>query len=174
MLRERDQASQSKLLKFAQRISEIGTDKSLIIDTSAGVSETGEIQITIDQDLANQLDFIREGEFEEIEGAPTLRLVGDVKAVDAEGAVRERIEGYALTADSVLNAFIKKEQVRTPFEYIRVSLLVQRQWLPIFYFAQLCSETEEEIIGQLELSDAVYSNCKKLLLSRFSANIALL
>lgn len=172
MLRERDQASQSNLLKSAQRISEIGTDRSLIIDTSAGILDTGDMHITIDRKLADQLEFIREGDFEEIEGAPALKLVGDVKAVDAEGAVHERIEGHALTADSVLEAFFRKEQVRTPFEYIRVSLLVQRQWLPIFFFAQLCNETAEEISVRLAQSKAVYANSKTKMLTRLSGELS--
>ena len=168
MLRERDQASQSELLKSAQLISEIGTDKSLIIDTSSGILDAGGMSITIDHDLANQLEFIREGEFEEVEGTQTLRLVGDVRAVDAEGDVHERIEGHALTADSVLEAFLKKERVRTPFEYIRESLLVQRQWLPIFFFAQMCDESLEEISKKLEQIDAVYAIPKKKALARLA------
>jgi len=172
MLRERDQASQSRLLKSAQRISEIGPDRSLIIDTSTGILDTGDMHITIDRKLTDQLEFIREGEFEEVEGAPALRLVGDVRAVDAEGAVHERIEGHALTADSVLEAFFRKEQVRTPFEYIRVSLLVQRQWLPIFFFAQLCDETVEEISARLAQSKAVYINSKRKMLARLSSELS--
>jgi len=67
---------------------------------------------------------IRQGEFEEVEGAPTLRLVGDVKAVDADGEALERIEERALTADGVLQAFLTKAQVRTPLDYVNVSAQV--------------------------------------------------
>lgn len=166
LLRERDQANQYKLLESAQRISEIGLNNSLIVDMTAGTLESEDTRLTIDRDLVNQLEFIREGEFEEVEGASTLRLVGDVRAVDAEGAIQERIEGQALTAESVLLAFLNREKVRTPFEYIRESALVQRQWLPLFYFVNLSEKSLEEIIELMEEVDAVYANGKTNALAR--------
>ena len=35
--------------------------------------------------IENLLSFVKEGEFSEVEGAPTLRLVGDVTAVETDG-----------------------------------------------------------------------------------------
>lgn len=170
LLRERDQASQSRLLQSAQRIAEIGLDKSLILDTGAGTLETGDTRITIDRGLADQLEFIREGDFEEVEGAPTLRLMGDVRAVGAEGGVQERIEGRALTADSVLVSFLGRENVRSPLEYIRESALVQRQWLPLFYFGHLSKKPMEEIIACIAETDAVYAKCKGNALERLAGD----
>jgi hypothetical protein len=172
LLRERDQANQLKLLKSAQRISEIGLGNSLIVDTSEGTLESEDTRVTIDRDLADQLEFIREGEFEEVEGAPTLRLVGDVRAVNAEGAVQERIEGRVLTADSVLLAFLRREDVRNPLEYVRESALVQRQWLPLFYFVDLSSNPVQEAIEILEATEAVYANCKASALDRLNGGIS--
>jgi len=168
MLRERDQASQTLLLRSAQRLSDIGTDRSLIVDTDAATMETSDMKLMIDKNLADQLEFIRQGEFEEVEGAPALRLVGDVRAVDAEGAVQERIEGRALTADGVLKAFLTRERVRTPLDYVKLSALVQRQWLPIFYFAYLSGNTLAEVIESLQATDAVYAPSKVNALARLN------
>ena len=168
ILRERDHVSQWRLLKTAERISEIGIENSLIVDTSAGTLDAGDTRVTIDRELADQLEFIREGEFEEVEGAPTLRLVGDVRAVDPEGEVHERIEGRALTADSVLSAFLHRDRVRSPLDYIRVSALVQRQWLPIFYFAHLSGLSIEDVAAHFEAIAPVYANCKAKALERLA------
>lgn len=168
LLRERDQASQSKLLKSAQRVADIGLHNSLIVDTKAGTIEADDTRVTIDRSLADQLEFIREGEFEEVEGAPALRLIGDVRAVDAEGAVQERIENRVLTADSVLEAFLRKENVRSPLEFIRESALVQRQWLPLFYFVQLSGKPLAEATTALMETDAVYANSKTNALERLA------
>ena len=108
ILRERDQASQSKFLKSAQLVADIGLQNSLIVDTKAGTIEADDTRVTIDRGLADQLEFIREGEFEEVEGAPALRLIGDVRAIDSDGEVQERIENRVLTADTVLEAFLRK------------------------------------------------------------------
>lgn len=166
MLRERDQASQRVLLQSAQRLADIGTDRSLIVDTNAATMETSDIKLTIDRKLADQLEFIRQGEFEEVEGAPALRLVGDVKAVDADGEALERIEGRALTADAVLQAFLTKAQVRTPLDYVNVSAQVQRQWLPIFYFLNHAGATKAQAIKALNGTPAVYAISKANALER--------
>lgn len=170
LLRERDQNNQSKLLKSAQRLAEIGLNNSLIVDTSTATLESEDTQVTIDRNLADQLEFIRQGEFEEVEGAPTLRLVGDVRAVNADGAVKERIEGRALTADSVLIAFLSRDPVHSPIEYIRESALVQRQWLPLYYFVHLSGKPLDEVITLLDECVQVYTNSKANALERLRGN----
>jgi hypothetical protein len=168
LLQERDQATQSKLLKSAQRVADIGLHNSLIVDTKAGTIEAGDTRVTIDRSLADQLEFIREGEFEEVEGAPALRLIGDVRAVDADGVVQERIENRVLTADSVLEAFLRKENVRSPLEFIRQSALVQRQWLPLFYFVKLSGKPLAVASTALAETDAVYATSKINALERLA------
>ncbi|MGN7870433.1 hypothetical protein, partial [Paracoccus sp. 22332] len=137
MLRERDRAATHSLLASASRLSEIGADRALIVDTEKGEMDAGSKRIVIDRALADQLDFIREGEFEERAGARALRLVGDVHAVDPEGQAVERVEGRALDADAVLRAYLSHDAVRAPLEYVCISAKVQRQWLPLFYFVKL-------------------------------------
>ena len=141
MLRERDRAATHSLLASASRLSEIGTDRALIVDTEKGELDAGSKRIVIDRSLADQLDFIREGEFDERAGARALRLVGDVHAVDPEGQVIERVEGRALDADAVLRAYLSHEAVRAPLEYVCISAKFQRQWLPLFYFVRLAGGT---------------------------------
>ena len=156
ILRQRDRAAQRVLLASASRISEIGADRALIVDTDKGEMATGSKRIVIDRALADQLEFIREGEFEEREGAPTLRLIGDVHAVDHDGQVVKRIEGQALDAEAVLLAYLGREQVRSPMEYVCISAKVQRQWLPLFHFVQLAGGDRDAAIAALEVTNAVY------------------
>lgn len=166
MLRERDRAATQALLSSATRLSEIGADRALIVDTAKGELEAGSKRIVIDRALADQLNFIREGEFEERAGAPALRLVGDVHATDNEGHVVERIEGRALDADAVLFAYLGHEVVRTPMEYVCISAKVQRQWLPIFYFVKLAGGDPEAAIAALADTNAVYRMSKENALQR--------
>lgn len=166
LLRERDQASQSKLLSSAQRVADIGLQNSLIVDTREGTIEADDTKVMIDRDLADQLEFIREGEFEEVEGAPALRLIGDVRAIEPDGQIRERIENRVLTADTVLQAFLAQQHVRSPMEFVRESALVQRQWLPIFYFVALANLSVEEADEALSQTAAVYANSKTNALER--------
>ncbi|MFC3182540.1 AlbA family DNA-binding domain-containing protein [Cypionkella sinensis] len=156
MLRERDRAATQILLASATRLSEIGADRALIVDTEKGELDAGSKRIVIDRALADQLNFIREGEFEERAGAPALRLVGDVHAVDPAGQVVARIEGRALDADAVLCAFLAHEEVHTPLEYVCMSAKVQNRWLPIFYFVRLAGGDLDTAIAALDATNAVY------------------
>lgn len=172
LLRERDQASQSKLLRSAQRVADIGLQNSLIVDTHEGTIEADDTKVMIDRNLANQLEFIREGEFEEVEGAPALRLIGDVRAIEPDGQIRERIENRVLTADTVLQAFLTQEHVRSPMEFIRESALVQRQWLPMFYFIDHAKVSVEDAIEALSQTDAVYASSKAKALERLRGELS--
>ncbi len=166
LLRERDRAAQRVLLASASRLSEIGADRALIVDTDKGEMGTGSKRIVIDSALADQLEFIREGEFDEREGAPALRLVGDVQAVDQGGKFVESVEGRALDADAVLLAYLNREQVRSPIEYVCVSAKIQRQWLPMFYFVRLAGDDRDAAIAALEATSAVYRVSKNKALQR--------
>lgn len=166
MLRERDRAATQTLLASASRLSEIGADRALIIDAQKGELDTGSKRIVIDRALAEQLDFIREGEFEERVGARALRLIGDVHAVDQEGQVIERVEGRALDAEAVLMAYLDHDAVRAPLEYVCISAKVQRQWLPLFYFARLAGGDIAVAVKALDDTNAVYRNSKQFALER--------
>lgn len=157
MLRERDRAATQTLLASATRLSEIGADRAMIVDTDTGELNAGSKRIVIDRALADQLDFIREGEFEERAGAPALRLIGNVHAVGPEGQVVERIEGRALDADAVLCAFLAHDNVQTPLEYLCMSAKVQNRWLPIFYFVRLAGGDIDAALAALDATNAVYS-----------------
>jgi hypothetical protein len=159
-------------LKSAQRVADIGLQNSLIIDTREGTIEADDTKVMIDRNLADQLEFIREGEFEEVEGAPALRLIGDVRAIEPDGQIRERIENRVLTADTALHAFLAQEHVRSPMEFVRGSALVQRQWLPIFYFIGHAKVSVEAAIEALSQTDAVYANSKAKALERLSGELS--
>lgn len=166
MLRERDRAATQSLLASASRLSEIGADRALIVDPDKGELDAGSKRIVIDRTLADQLEFIREGEFDEQAGAPTLRLMGNVHTIDQAGQVIERIEGQALDAETVLLAYLGRDVVRSPMQYICVSAKVQRQWLPIFYFVRLAGNDRDAAISELEATNAVYRVSKENALER--------
>lgn len=166
ILRERDRTAQRILVASASRLSEIGPDRALIVDTEKGEVSAGERRITIDRSLAEQLEFIREGEFDERTGATALRLVGDVQAVDHEGQIVERIEWRALSPDAVLMAYLNREAVRSPIQYVCLSALVQRQWLPLFYFVQSAGMDVTKAIAAMEEADAAYKVSKTRALER--------
>lgn len=166
MLRERDRAAQQVLLTNASRLTDIGPDQALIVDTDKAELAAGDKRIVIDRALAEQLEFIREGQFDERQGAPTLKLMGEVHTVGQAGQAMKRVEGRALSADMALLAYLDHEAVFSPMQYIRLSALVQRQWLPLFYFIRLAGTTIGKAINALESTEPVYNVSKREALAR--------
>lgn len=70
-------------LDLMAKIGRAGPQNAAILDTNKALIEKGEAQILVlDEDLVSKLKFIKQGQFVEKDGAPTLQLVGDVVPVD--------------------------------------------------------------------------------------------
>ena len=92
-----------------QKIGRTGPSNAAILDTERSVIEKGDAQIlVVDEDLAAKLSFIKEGQFDETQGAPTLKLIGDVvpvEQVEVIRRVRENLIGdYPLSATELCEA----------------------------------------------------------------------
>lgn len=68
-------------LKHVERIGQVGPQNIHLIDTFNGEIHTGNGKILLDKSIADKLKFIKEGEFTEKNGAPTLKLVGEVTGI---------------------------------------------------------------------------------------------
>ena len=71
-------------MQHIQKIAAIGPANVEMLDIYKGEMDVHDRKVLIDKDLINKIKFVREGHFVESdeEGAPALRLVGDVEGVD--------------------------------------------------------------------------------------------
>jgi len=77
-----------------EKISKIGIENALIVDTINGIIEEKGVRILIDKELLKKVRFVKEGKFKE-KGYPTLRLIGDVKPVVVTHKKEEEISNTA-------------------------------------------------------------------------------
>ena len=168
MLDERDRLAQSALAQAAGRIADIGTKHAMILDTHRNVLEDGGHSILIDQKLAENLKFIKEGEFNEKLGAPTLKLVGEVAPVTVKGPTTTIVAHAAIFQESILEKFIKQERVDSPIEYIYAGLAQSRMWLPIFYYARMCQKSNKEIAALVDALKVAQKGKKRILIDRLA------
>lgn len=68
-------------LRHVEKIGQVGPQNIHLIDTFNGEIQTGHGKILLDKSIADKLKFIKEGEFQEKNGAPALKLVGEVTGV---------------------------------------------------------------------------------------------
>lgn len=133
LLDDRDTQARRDILPQVERLLELGPQRALLADLATGELLDGRTTITIDPKLIEQINFIREGSFDEVDGAPALRLVGQVVAASDHGDISSR---GAITDDTLLKNFLKQETISQPREYIRYAAGAgHASWLPLRYFA---------------------------------------
>jgi schlafen family protein len=112
IIHQRIEKNNSEWIDLVQKIGSAGPSNAAILDTEKSIIEKNEAQIlVVDDDLAEKLKFIKEGEFEEKGGAPTLKLIGDVvpvNQVDVVKRIRENLtKQYPLSALELVAAVQK-------------------------------------------------------------------
>ena len=148
MLDERDAQSRSQIIPMIERLIEIGPSRAMIADLSLGELSDGDNVIQIDESLQNSINFIKEGEFRETTGAPTLRLVGEVSVSNTAEAPVSR---HIITKDDVVLDFLNDKLSAAPEEYIRFSIeQASCDWLPIHYYAGKMKGSIEDAIAFIE------------------------
>ena len=112
IINRRVEHNNKQWLDLVKKIGNAGPQNAAILDTEKALLEKGESRVLVlDESLAKQLKFIKEGDFVEKDGATALKLVGDVVPIDkieVVQRVRENlIKEYPLSAME-LAAEVKK------------------------------------------------------------------
>ena len=162
---------QDILLKHIRRISRVGSKNAAILNTTDGTVVGSSGTFVIDESLLPQLNFIKEGEFSEVEGAPTLKLIGEVDTISKEyiQPVRMVIQPKSIRSPDIIRAFLNQEKVRVPVEYIREMVFENTGYLPIYYYIKLSNIPKEDIIEILQKTTS-RSYSKKKIIERLSCD----
>lgn len=92
------QLSQTILSKHLANIMRFGIENAAVMNLVTGEIDGKAGSFLIDEALLQQISFVKDGEFVERSGAPTLKLIGEVAPTKATVvAIREALEGYPLS-----------------------------------------------------------------------------
>ncbi|HYD92557.1 MAG TPA: ATP-binding protein, partial [Flavobacterium sp.] len=79
IINNRIEHNNSQWLDLMSKIGKAGPNNAAILDTEKSIIEKDDAKIlVVDEELAQKLKFIKEGEFVEKKGAAALKLIGDV------------------------------------------------------------------------------------------------
>jgi hypothetical protein len=100
-------------LDLMAKIAKAGPMNAAILDTEKAIIEKDDTKILVlDEELAKKFKFIKEGEFVEKQGAPALKLIGDIVPIDrieVTKKIRENlIREYPLTAMELVDEVKKR------------------------------------------------------------------
>lgn len=143
ILDERDRQSRQQILPMVEKLLQLGPRDAMVTDLARGVLSDNNRSIVIGEELLEKIKFIRQGEFDEKTGDPTLKLVGEVQAIDGSaGAVRKAF----LTPADLLEEFLHLKSPYDPKEYIRCAVEGGNgSWLPMHYYARKAELSTDEL-----------------------------
>lgn len=162
---ERRRNEEKLWLSFIEKASKIGIQNSSLIDMSNGVISEKGGTIFIDEKLLNQIKFIKEGEFNEKKGAPTLRLVGDVQQIETGKLLISPPQKIikAIEQTDIIESFLKQENVDEPLNYISHICSCFSGYLPVYYYINLSNSTITDAIFLVESNMSRYRGKQTLL-----------
>ena len=94
IIENRIQENNNLWVQKVKSIGEAGPSNVGILDTRRGVIESSGGALFLDEDLIEKIKFIKEGQFNQKEGAKTLKLIGNIsslKKVEVEKIIKQRL-----------------------------------------------------------------------------------
>lgn len=165
------QDEEKQWLGFISKVSKIGVENAGILNLNTGIIDGKSGSVLIDESLLSQIAFIKEGEFSEKEGKPTLKLIGNIESINAGKLIikQELIKVRGITEIDIIESFLNNSSIEFPIDYITQICHCATGFLPVYYYIRLAKLNIEEI---LEIISAVNirSQAKKKLIERLSEN----
>ena len=166
LLQERDSASWKDWMRLFERIEAHGVENVALLNTLTGEGEARGGKFLINESLLNQLSFIREGEFSEKHGAPTLKLIGELQSIGEERIQPVEEITRQITWTQYIRDFANQTPVKDPMAYVSALCHLQTRWLPIYYYIQLAKNSVVDAITILESEDATHQSSQKKQIDR--------
>lgn len=103
IINHRIERQNQQWIDLVSKIGKSGPQNAAILDLDKGAISKNDSQIlVVDDELVRSINWIKEGTFSEKEGAPTLKLIGEVQPIDTVEVVKKervnRLKEYPLSA----------------------------------------------------------------------------
>ncbi len=168
LLRDRDHVAGQNLLNIAQQVQSIGPENVAMMNLKTGAVDGEKGRFFISEDLLPSLKFIKEGKLEDADGAPTLKLIGELQTLSGEQVTIERKVKDSISERDIIDDFLRQEDVGNPTAYISQLCHIQPVYLPIYYYAHLANLNVESLAGFLEKVHTPYADRVKKQIARIS------
>ena len=144
------------LRQSVTRLVEIGAQNAAVLDTFKGTVVGPHGSFVIDESLIGKLRFLREGHFVVDDGAPALKLIGDLRPIGTVDTGRGRIEKKMLSDADILDAFLGQQTVPNPIEYVRALAYLPYKWMPLYFFLSQAHASVADGIRALQSVEKAY------------------
>jgi hypothetical protein len=137
------------MVQAPKEIARVGIHEAAVFDLRTGkVSGTGG-HFFIDESLLSQLSFIREGEFSERKGKPTLKIIGEARTLGTSsvgiGGKTHIVKTKGIRAPDFVLGFLCSEKITEPQNYLTQISYENTAFLPFYFLLKQ---------GQMSLTEA--------------------
>lgn len=153
LLDENRAHEQNLWMRHLKTIATAGVRDIGIFDLNSGIVSGSGDSFIIDESLLEKVSFIKEGEFVEHEGSPTLKLIGEVRSTTSSviqvGSKKIKTP-TAITEKDILDAFLLQKFTGEPDEYIRKMATENSCYLPVYYYIDSAHISKEDAIKMIK------------------------
>lgn len=151
LLDERTKTTERRWADVLRQVEAAGVENVAVLDTVSGEVSGRTGKFLIDEKLIPKLKFISEGRLSETEGAPTLRLVGNMEPISmtAVHGAKTIVKKERLIDADVIREFVDQARVENPRLYAGHLAHSAKLWLPIYYFMRQAGLDEDGAIKLL-------------------------
>ncbi|MBF0374666.1 MAG: ATP-binding protein, partial [Alphaproteobacteria bacterium] len=154
LLRERDRRTEERMAAVVHRLQKVGTGQAAVLDLQTGRVDGQMGHFLLPAELLSQVRVVQEGRLVEVDGAPALRLVGDLEVVGGGASRMVTIRKVNLSDEDVIEDFLHQREVQNPEDYLRYLGHSGALWLPAYYYARRAN------LGDSEAADLVADGSK--------------
>ncbi|NLZ36494.1 MAG: ATP-binding protein [Clostridiales bacterium] len=167
-----EQESQ-KWRNLIEQTAKIGISNASLLNLNTGEMNIDNSTILMDKELVEKINFIKEGRFVEKRGAPTLKLIGEIKNINTfdgkkiNGVVFTTPRLRAIEQEDIVKAFLKNTRVEAPLEFIKVIVNCSSGFQPIYFYIKQSQSEVEDIIDDINDNGKI-TKTKKMIIQRLS------
>jgi hypothetical protein len=176
LIEERRKHEQLLWLKHLKEIARVGIHEAGIFDLRSGKVSGAGSHFFIDESLLSQVSFIREGEFNEKDGKPVLKIVGEARAVGGSqigiGGKTHIVKTKGIRTSDIILGFLCSEKIIEPQNYLTQICYENTAFLP-FYFLIKQSRMSLEQAAKLIGDEPSTQQAKAKLLERIADDSSL-
>ena len=172
IIEEQKQKIHNTWYKQISKIAKIGVEDAAIFDPTSGIVSGKAGNFIIDKALLPKLRFIKEGEFKEITGAPTIRVVGEAQVLSAGDikAERTKIETRVIHSPDILISFLRQLKLPNPEDHLYEICYGTTPYLPVYYFIDQANIAIDKAIEEIKHVQHCNSGTQNRLIERLIQN----
>ena len=142
---------QTLWMRHILRVAKIGIRDVGVFNFKTGTTTaTNGNTFLLDESVLSQVSFIKEGEFSEVKGKPTLKVVGNVEGVCTSAIGARIVRTHGIDASNIICDFLDGKQIRNGFDYIRQICFETTGNFPCYYYIYKSGKKISEVLDEVQ------------------------